>query len=238
VVARHYLRLLGCAALAFGCADVDLHATSHATADGGREAASFVEEFDSLDGSRWSCEGGCPKVSEGVATFSLEPGVAQGQSASWSKLQYRARRFTSGRFTVRFALGEQPREQVWWGLALWDAGPLADETQYSEINAGFTTSDTPAPTQLDFVSARLGKKVALRVDAGKNLYDGSFHTATLEYDAAHVALYLDGTLLETISDETVIPDGPLDLMVGTRLVTTPALTSGFDMQIDRCDIEW
>ena len=220
------------------CGQVELHATARAPVDSGVERHTFVEDFDTFDASRWSCEGHCPSVVDGVASFSLVPRIAPGEADSWSKVAYREHTFTSGTFTVRFALGAQPEEQVWWGFALWDPGPIADEAQYSEINVGFTTDGTSAPTQLDFVSARLGHKLALRVDTGRPLYDGAFHEARLEYTPTALALYIDDSLVETIRDPSVIPDGPLELILGTRLVAAPALTASFGMQIDQCKVEW
>jgi hypothetical protein len=226
-------------ALAPSCGNVQLDATSESTADdAGAGSADATEEFDVLDPSLWRCEYSCPSVSEGVATFSLLPDVQPNQAGSWSKIRYTPRRFTSGSFTVRFALGERPTQSVWWGMALWDRGPSTDQSEYSEINFGYTTDGSFTNTQMDLFSARLGKTLSLKVDTGKDLYDGSFHTGTLVYDATRVELYVDGELLETITDPSVIPSDPLDLTIGSRLVSEPVLTSPFEHQVERCVIEW
>jgi hypothetical protein len=226
-----YLVLL--ALLAASCGDVDVYATSRATS-----ANRYTDGFDALDLGVWRCEYSCPSVSAGTATFSLLPGVQPNNAGSWSKIRYTPRRFTSGAFTVRFALGPRPTESVWWGVALWDPGPSPDESQYNEINFGYTTDATSTNTQMDFLSARLGQKTSLKIDTGTNLYDGSYHVGRLVYDRAHVDLYLDGALLQTITDTRFIPTDPLDLVLGARLVTAPVLTSRFDAMVDSCEIEW
>jgi beta-glucanase (GH16 family) len=123
-------------------------------------------------------------------------------------------------------------------MALWDEGPSADQSQYNEINLGCTTGESSTNTQMDLVSTRLGQKASLTVDASSDLYDGSFHTGKIVYDSARVEFYLDDELLGTITDTSVIPTDPLTLILGTRLVTTPVLTSRFDQIIDSCEIEW
>jgi hypothetical protein len=177
-------------------------------------------------------------VAAGVATFALLPGVAPNNNGSWSKARYVPRRFTCGRFTARFALGMRPPQPVWWGIALWDNGPNPDQSQYNEINFGLTTSESPGNTQMRFESTKLGQGVSLVVDTGVDLYDGSYHVGELAYDATRVELYFDGRLLQTISDTTVIPTDPMDFLLGTRLVTTPALTGEFDEIVDSTQIEW
>jgi hypothetical protein len=207
-------------------------------AGGAASTHQFADPFDTFDPTIWSCEGSCPTVSDGIATFSLLPGVEPNNDGSWSKVRFAQRRFTSGTFTLTFALGPRPTQPVYWGMALWDEGPSADQSQYNEINFGYTTDGSSTNTEIDFVSARLGQQLSLRVDTGKDLYDGSFHTGRLVYDATRVELYLDDELLETITDTSVIPTDPLALILGTRLVTAPVLTSRFDLFIDGCEIEW
>jgi hypothetical protein len=51
-------------------------------------------------------------------------------------------------------------------------------------------------------------------------------------------LYFDGKLLQTITDTTVIPTDPMDFLLGTRLVTTPALTSEFDEKVTHTRLDW
>lgn len=226
-----YLVLL--ALLAASCGDVDIYATSRAT-----PANRYTDGFDALDLGVWRCEYGCPSVSAGTATFSLLPGVQPNNTGSWSKIRYLPRRFTSGTFTVRFALGPRPTEPVWWGVALWDAGPSPDQSQFNEINFGAATDGGSTNTQMDLFSARLGQSTSIKVDTGTDLYDGSYHVGRLVYDRAHVDLYFDGVLLGTITDTRFIPTDPLDLVVGARLVAAPVLASRFDAMVDSCEIEW
>jgi hypothetical protein len=200
----------------------------------------FFDDFDSFErGDTWSCEYTCPTAVDGATRYALEPGIAPDQYGSWSKIGYRPRRFTAGRFTVRFALSARPSQKVWWGAALWDDGPSADGSQFNEINFGYTTAHSFTNTQLYFESARRGNAVSVKVDTGVDLYDGSFHTATLEYDATRVVFYFDGVLMEIITDPTVIPTDPMKFILGPRLVTGSApLDSTFTELIDFTEIEW
>jgi hypothetical protein len=218
---------------AASCGDVDVHATSRAAPPN-----AYTDGFDTLDPNAWQCEYSCPSVSGGAATFSLLPGVGPDGVGSWSKIHFAPRRFTAGSFTVRFALGPRPPEPVWWGVALWDAGPSPDQSLYNEINFGARTDGTYTDSEMDLFAARLGQSVSVKVDTGVNLYDGSFHVGRLVYDATHVDLYFDDKLLRTITDTSVIPTDPVGLVLGTRLETVPVLVSGFDMIIDSCEIEW
>jgi hypothetical protein len=77
------------------------------------------------------------------------------------------------------------------------------------------------------------------VDTGVNLYDEQYHEATLEYDSARVALSFDGQLLQKITDQSIIPTDPMDLVLGPRLVTGgEPLTQGFTQSIDWVEISY
>jgi beta-glucanase (GH16 family) len=224
-----------------GAPDSDGASTSDgASADApGPFTSLFVDDFDAFDSGIWSCEFSCPIVTGGVARFSLQAGVPPDREGSWSKAVYTPRRFTSGRFTARFALTARPDRAVWWGAALWDTGPQPDESQFNEINFGYTTDESFTNAQLYFESARLGNGVSIKIDTGVDLYDGAFHTATLEFDATHVSLYFDGVLMHTITDPGVIPTGPMDFILGPRLVTNSApLDAEFIESVDRTEIAW
>ena len=209
--------------------------------DGGLSSyANVVEDgFDAFDADTWSCEYTCPTVSEGHAGVLLEPGIEPDNEGSWSKIGYRPTHFTGGRFTVRFALSERPAQKVWWGVALWDDGANPDDSEFNEINFGYTTNQSFTNTQLLFESARRGNFDSVKVDLGTDLYDGSFHTATLEYDATQVAFYFDGELMHTITDPDVIPTDPMEFIIGPRLVTGSApLEDDFTETVDWTRIEW
>ncbi|WP_432987061.1 hypothetical protein [Dactylosporangium sp. CA-233914] len=202
-------------------------------------AATVVrDQFDSLNQNVWHCEFTCPTISGGLAKFNLKPGIPANQAGSWSKIGYRPKRFTKGSFTIRFALTQRPKQPVWWGLALWDDGPAANGSQFNEINFGYTTDQSFTNTQLRFESAKRGHDVSLKVDTGVNLYDGKFHTGTLEYASDYVAFYLDDRLLKVISDESVIPTDPMELVIGPRLVAGKGnLTQTFTETVDWVKIE-
>ena len=199
----------------------------------------FSDSFDVFDSSIWSCEYSCPTVSGGVATFALQPNIAPNNMGSWSKIRYKPRRFTSGDFSVTFKLSQRPSQAVWWGIALWDTGPNPDESQFNEINFGITTSESSDNFKMRFESAKLGNGVSIIVDTNVDLYDGTYHVGRLVYDATHVDLYFDGTLLKTITDVNVIPTDPMDFIIGPRLVTgSTVLTSEFDEIADYVRIAW
>jgi hypothetical protein len=200
--------------------------------------SSYADSFAAFDTSIWTCEYSCPTVAAGTATFALLPGIAPNNNGSWSKARFLPHRFTCGKFEARFALTGRPSQPVWWGVALWDDGPLPDMSQYNEINFGITTSESASNTQMRFESTKLGNGVSLVVDTGVDLYDGSFHVGQLAYDSTRVELYFDGKLLQTITDTTVIPTDPMDFLLGTRLVNTPTLTSEFDEKVSHAQLEW
>jgi hypothetical protein len=227
-------------ALISSCGNVELDATSRAApaSDGAMSTNRFSDPFDTLNLDVWTCEYSCPTMSGGTATFSLLPGVGPSNLGSWSKIHYTPRRFTSGTFTVRFALGPRPTEPVWWGVALYEEGPSPDQSQYSEIYFGYRTDGSFTNTQLYLESARFGKNLALKVDTGVDLYDGTFHTGRLVYDSTRIELFFDDQPLQAITDTSVIPTVPMTFVLGTRLVTTPVLTSRFDEIINNCEIEW
>ena len=197
------------------------------------QTASFTDPFDVFDNALWRCEYTCPTVSGGAARYAVNAGIAPNNYGSWSKSRYTPQRFTSGTFTVRFALTARPAQKVWWGVALWDDGLKSDGTEFNEINFGYTTNQSFTNSQLYFESAKPGNAAAIKVDTGVNLYDGSYHTAQLKYDSTQVSFYFDGNLMATITDPTVIPTDPMDLILGTRLVTGGSpLVTDFTESID------
>lgn len=196
---------------------------------------SFTDSFDAFDTKIWSCEYACPEVSASAAHFTLLANNPPNTSATWSKIRYKPRRFTSGSFSVHFSLTKRLTQAVWWGIALWDDGPSADE--YNEINFGYTTDESFPNTQLRFESTKRGKGVSLKVDVGADLYSGTEHVGMLEYDSTHVAFYFDGKLLQTITDTSVIPTDAMDFIIGPRLVDG-SLTADFTETASQTDITW
>lgn len=221
------------AALCGACGNVSVDATTLAPA-----THPFTDPFDVLDPTAWACEFGCPTVESGVATFTLSAGAEPSTNASWSKLRYLPRQFTAGSFTVRFALDSRPKEPVFWGVALYTDGPRADQSESSGVYFGYRTDGSLSDSQLLLETTQLGRDRAIPIDTGGTLYDGTYHTGKLVYDATHIDLYFDDELVQSITDRTVIPTAPLDFYLGTRLVTTPVLASNFDVRIDSCKIEW
>jgi hypothetical protein len=198
-----------------------------------------VENFNTLDSSLWGCEYTCPTVLDGEARFYVLAGITPNKAGSWSKIGYKPRRFTGGRFSVRFRLTARPDRKMWWGIALWDDGPSADGSQFNEINFGYTTDQSFTNSQLRFESAKRGNDVSLKVDTGVDLYDGRWHIGTLEYDASHVSFYFDGKLMHSITDTSVIPTDPMKFIIGPRLVTGSApLGATFTETADWAEIEW
>jgi beta-glucanase (GH16 family) len=194
----------------------------------------FAEPFNAFSSAAWSCEYSCPTVANGLSNFVLQTGVAPNNNGSWSKIRYRAQRFTSGSFKVRFALSNRPDRAVWWGVALWDDGLNG---QFNEINFGYTANQSFTNTQLYFESAKRGVATSVKIDTGVNLYDGQYHEAELEYDADHVSFYFDGRLMHTITDKRFIPTDPMDFIIGPRLVTGSApLTRDFTQHVDWAQI--
>jgi hypothetical protein len=200
---------------------------------------SFGDAFDALDQDLWGCEYTCPTVTGGTAAFALDAGIPPNNPGSWSKIRYKGRQFTSGTFTVRFALTARPKQKVWWGAALWDDGPAADGSQFNEINFGYTTNQSFTDSQFFFESAKRGRIVGIKIDAGVDLYTGGYHTAQLEYDANHVSFTFDGRLLHTITDPGVIPTDPMSFVLGPRVVPGSApLAADFTETIDSTQITW
>lgn len=198
---------------------------------------SIEDNFKSLDKETWKCEYTCPVIESGKARFRLHSHVPPDEKGSWSKIRYKPRRFTSGRFTVEFSLSSRPPQKVWWGVALWDDGSASNGSKFNEINFGYVTGQSFTDTQLLFESARNGNVRSIRVDTGVDLYNGESHTATLEYNHRRVAFYLNGRLLRTITDKEVIPTDPMDLVLGPRLVTgSKPLAKGFTQTISRVEI--
>ena len=199
--------------------------------------ANFREDFTSFKKDLWRCEYDCPVIEDGKARFRLHSGIAPNNYGSWSKARYTPQRFTSGRFTTRFSLTERPAGKVWWGVALWDDGPVEDGSQFNEVNFGYTTDQSYTNTQLRFESARRGKYESLKVDLGVDLYDGQYHTAVLDYNANRVRLYFDDKLVKEITNKDVIPTDPMDFILGPRLVTGGSpLAKGFTESVDWVEI--
>lgn len=198
-------------------------------------AVTFRDDFTTFNTANWRCEYTCPVIETGKARFRLRSEVLPNNEGSWSKARYTGKRFTSGKFTVSFSLTERPREQpVWWGIALWDDGV---DGKFNEINFGYTTSQSFSDTQLRFESAKEGVDDFRKIDTGVNLYDGQYHTATLEYDANHVAFFFDGKKVGEITDKKFIPTAPMDFLLGPRLVEGAGLAKGFTESIDWVEIE-
>ncbi|KAJ4211643.1 hypothetical protein NW759_012245 [Fusarium solani] len=198
-------------------------------------AVSFRDDFNTFNTANWRCEYTCPVIETGKARFRLKSGVLPNREGSWSKARYTGKRFTSGKFTVSFSLTERPKEPVWWGVALWDDGVNG---KFNEINFGYTTNgQTYSDTQLRFESAKEGVDDYRKIDTGVDLYDGEYHTATLEYDANHVAFYFDGKKVGEITDKKFIPTAPMDFLLGPRLVEGAGLAKGFTESIDWVEIE-
>jgi hypothetical protein len=72
-----------------------------------------------------------------------------------------------------------------------------------------------------------------------DLYDEQWHTATLHFNATRVAFYLDGTLLDTITNTSYIPTDAMNVVLGSRIVPEgSALDFGFTQSIDWIEIEY
>jgi hypothetical protein len=209
-------------------------ASASASAGGSND---FVEHFTTLDKTVWGCEYTCPSIEGEKARFSVKPGIPANNVGSWTKTRYLPARFTGGRFTMRFSLTARPAQKVWWGVALWDSGPQADGSQFNEINFGVMTDQNFTNTELAFESAKRGNFTSIKVDAGRELYDEGWHTATIEYGPAQVKLFLDGDLLKIITDQAVIPTDPMDLIIGPRLISgSEPLTQSFTESVDWIEI--
>ncbi|KAM0551347.1 hypothetical protein ACHAPJ_008455 [Fusarium lateritium] len=199
------------------------------------ERAVFRDEFTTFDEKVWSCEYTCPVIEGEKARFRLRSGIAPNNEGSWSKARYTPKRFTSGRFTVSFSLTAKPDEPVWWGVALWDD---TGDNGFNEINFGYTTDGKNlGKTELLFESAKDGNDISIPVDTGVDLYDETWHEATLEYDADRVAFYFDGKLLKEVTDKQYIPTAPMDFLLGPRLVRGEPMAKGFTQSIDWVEIE-
>lgn len=202
-------------------------------------ALSFRDDFTTFDRSVWNCEYTCPVIEGEKARFRLRSGIQPDAEGTWSKASYASQTFTSGRFTVSFSLTERPTNKVWWGVALWDDSRGDD--QFNEINFGYTTDGSLSDSELYFESASRGNVPSLeenRVDTGVNLYDGQYHTATLEYDAEHVSFFFDGELMKTVTDKQYIPTDAMKFILGPRVVREGgAIERGFTQSIDWVEIE-
>jgi hypothetical protein len=236
-------RLLGAALLLLGGAVCDKEPTQISFEVG---LADFIqyprppairESFASLDKDKWHCEYSCPEIEGGKARFRLHSGTEPDEETSWSKVSYKPRLFTSGRFTVSFSLTARPPQEVWWGVALWDDGPAEDGSEFNEINFGYVSGQSFENTQLLFESARRGNDSSLRIETGVDLYDESYHNATLLWEHSRVRFYLDGRLLKTIRDKDVIPTDPMAFILGPRLVTgSEPLKKGFTQSINWVEV--
>lgn len=211
---------------------------SFATAEEKETAHYFRDDFNTLDKSVWASELTYPTVSNGILTFRLLPNVDPNKINSWSKILYKPRKFTSGTFTVRYALNHRPKQTVWWGIALWDDGPKKDESQCNEINFGYTTDQSFKNSQLFVESIKRGNDMSVKVDNGVDLYDGTYHIGKLVYTPTRVEYWFDGVLKTTITDPAKIPTDPMDFLIGPRLVNKPNLTAPFDMYVDYVEITW
>jgi beta-glucanase (GH16 family) len=203
-------------------------------------AVTVREDFTTFDTNTWRCQVTCPVIEGEKARFRLRSGVEAGASGSFTKARYTPKRFTSGRFTTFFSLTERPIDQaVWWGVALWDEQADDEVNGFNEINFGYTTDQSLPNTTFRFESAKRGNADFRLVDVGFNIYDESYHTATLEWEPDRVAFYFDGVLKAEITDTRYIPDEPMDLILGPRLVPgSEPLTKGFTESIDWVEIEY
>ena len=202
-------------------------------------AVDFRDDFTTFDRDVWSCEYTCPVIEGEKARFRLRSGLEPDQEGTWSKASYSDQTFTSGRFSVSFALTARPEGKVWWGVALWDDSRGDDE--FNEINFGYTVDGSFSNSELLFESANRGVVPPLqenRIDTGVDLYDEQYHTATLEYDSEHVSFFFDGELMKTITDKQYIPTDPMKFILGPRIVKDGGgpLESGFTQSIDWVEI--
>lgn len=227
---------LFCAGSTIGSSETEKTESGNASATS--RAHYFRDDFNTLDTSIWSFEITKPTVSNGILKFTLLPGVAPNRVNSWSKILYKPRKFTTGTFTVRYALNHRPAQAVWWGIALWDDGPAANEKQFNEINFGYTTDESFKNSQLYVESAKRGNDVGVKVDDGVDLYNGTYHIAKLVVSPTRVEYWFDGVLKSTITDPAKIPTDPMDFLIGPRLANSPNLTSEFDMYVDYVEITW
>jgi beta-glucanase (GH16 family) len=200
--------------------------------------ATFRDDFNSFNEDVWKCEYTCPVIEAEKARFRLKSGVEPDNYGSWSKASYEPQRFTSGRFTVSFSLTERLTKQAaWWSVALWDA--TYGEDQFNEINFGYMTDESLPNTTFRFESARRGNDDYREVNVGFNVYDESYHNATLEYDSTRVAFYFDDEPKAEITDQQYIPTDPMDFILGPHLVTgSEPLAEGFAESIDWVEIEY
>lgn len=185
---------------------------------------TFVDDFVTLDTNVWRCEFSCANVKNGFANFILKPGYSPNDPNTWSKLVYK-NQLNNGRYTMRFSVKPNSRS-VWWGLALWKEYP---DGTYDEINFGAYDRDN---NMIDLESTKAGIGRSVSVDTGIDLYDGNFHTVSLDVRPNKVSMIFDGAEIASITDTNVIPTSQMDFLVGSRLVDNTPLTTESDMIID------
>ncbi|VUC31449.1 unnamed protein product [Clonostachys rosea] len=207
-----------------------------------QKRASFRDDFTTFDSSIWSCEYSCPVIEGEKARFRLYSNTAANQEHSWCKARYKPARFTSGTFTTLYSLTERPKQPVWWGVALYDDTYGSEEGQINEINFGYTTKYSYNNYTFLFEVYKRGNTEPWSRDitVDFDLYNEEYHEATIEYDASHVALYIDGVKKTELTDSSLIPTDAMDFLLGPRLVddTLGTLPSGFTQSHDWVTIEY
>lgn len=192
-------------------------------------ATLISDSFDSLNTALWGCEYSCPNVSNGYARFTLQAGSLN-TNATWSKLSFKNKSFSYGKYSMKFRYSRRPLEaEVWAGWALY----TETSSLINEVNFGIETACKQRCNDqtLIFESYKNSINKEVIVSTGVNIVDNSWHTVEILYTPTKITLTFDGEKLDSIIDQNNIPAVPMKLIPGARVVSG-TLSSTFYMDID------
>src|SRR5450759_837725 len=194
---------------------------------------------NSLNSALWKTEGpsSLPTVANGYARMQIGQGTLV-SAATWSKFQSldgpTNPQYGYGTYTMTWRFSRRPQEsgqEIWAGCAIYQE---TGGSYVKEINFGIDSActDRCGDTTLLFESYKNDHNHEETVNAGVNLFDGSFHTGEVDYSASSIILKIDGIQKSIITESAAIPVVKMQIIPGAR-TASGSLGSSFYMDIDK-----
>ena len=175
---------------------------------------SFVDDFASLDGHRWFVSDGWSNggfqnctwskknvaIADGALRLTFEKGKTKDRDYSCAEIQTRAR-FSYGTYEARIKSVGGPG----FDSSFFSYIGETDKQPHDEIDFEVLGKDTSKVQLNQYISGKGGHEKLVAVPGGA---DKGFHDYAFVWEPKRLRYYVDGTLVETVTDPSAIPQHP------------------------------